>query len=220
VPQQTVSDWLTEFPKDRDFGKPPGSTAAVVWGHVQHFDVWAFQSASDDAGSPSSRPRDHRGSDRELTSSSAASSTATSSGRNRSSREADYEREFRFTQVGKPTAAEPHHEAPAPAPPPPRTPPKPRPPPRDANRLALAEIVEALDALREMGDREKRKNNDGERFLIGWPTTAAKSTASGSRAMARSAIGRDGVSGRLGTAQEAAIPTRLIGEARRAFGPS
>jgi hypothetical protein len=58
VAQQTVSGWLTEIGKRSDFGKPPGQTTKDpdepgYWGHIQHFDVWSFASAGQDAGSAS-----------------------------------------------------------------------------------------------------------------------------------------------------------------------
>jgi hypothetical protein len=44
-PRQTITDWIAENRKNPIFGAPPDSR--------QHFDVWQFQTADKDAGSPS-----------------------------------------------------------------------------------------------------------------------------------------------------------------------
>ena len=51
--QQTISNWIQKRESDSRFCRPPGATDKQLWGVVQHFDVWSFAQADDDAGQPS-----------------------------------------------------------------------------------------------------------------------------------------------------------------------
>lgn len=50
---KTVRRWLDKIGSDPKLSKPPNATAKNEWGTVQHFDVWSFQTAADDAGTGS-----------------------------------------------------------------------------------------------------------------------------------------------------------------------
>lgn len=50
---KTVRRWLDKIGSDPRMSNPPGATSSSIWGNIQHFDVWSFAEADDDAGTES-----------------------------------------------------------------------------------------------------------------------------------------------------------------------
>lgn len=53
VTQPTVGEWVKGKRKDAESFQPPGATRDEPWGSIQHFDIWQFATADQDAGAQS-----------------------------------------------------------------------------------------------------------------------------------------------------------------------